>query len=66
MESIAKALSLDRRRGDEFRQEVSDEGDDMLDLTSSQLPKRWTQRDFDWTGQTNYTGMHRKVRTRPP
>ena len=42
----------------------TDEDEDVLAVTFDQLPGRWQQgrRDFDWSGGTNYTAVHRKVR----
>ena len=41
----------------------ADEGEDALAVAFDQLPGRWQQRrrDFDWSGGTNYTAVHRKV-----
>jgi hypothetical protein len=59
-DSILEALNLDRR-SEGFLKEAPEPDEDMLEITFHQLPKGWNQRDFDWSGRTNYTRMHRKV-----
>ncbi len=54
-------MNLDRRRLDGYLEEVADAEDDMLEITYDQLPKGYMNREFDWSGQTNYAGMHRKA-----
>ncbi|KAK9914904.1 hypothetical protein WJX75_002108 [Coccomyxa subellipsoidea] len=61
VETILQAVNLDRRRLDDYLEEAPDEEDDMLEITFNQLPKGFMNREFDWSGQTNYAGMHRKV-----
>lgn len=65
VETILQAVNLDRRRLDDYLEEAPDEEDDMLEITFNQLPKGFMNREFDWSGQTNYAGMHRKARTAP-
>ena len=35
--------------------------DDALDLADNQSGRAPRQREFDWSGSTNYMRMHRKV-----
>ncbi|BDA43677.1 hypothetical protein COCOBI_04-6910 [Coccomyxa sp. Obi] len=62
VESILKAVNLDKQRLDSYSEAMPDDQDDMLEVTFNQLPKGFNRRDFDWSGQTNYTGIQRKVR----
>ncbi|CAL8468371.1 g7911 [Coccomyxa elongata] len=61
VESILKAVNLDKQRLDSYSEAMPDDMDEMLEVTFDQLPKGFIRRDFDWSGQTNYTGMQRKV-----
>ncbi len=61
VESILKAINLDKQRLDSYSEAMPDDEDEMLEVTFDQLPKGFIRRDFDWSGHTDYTGMQRKV-----
>ena len=65
VDSIMKAVSLSKQRRDNYSEAMADDEHEMLEMTIDQLPKGFTRKDFDWSGQTNYTGMQRKVSRAP-
>jgi len=61
VESILQAVKLDRRRLEGFQEVAQDDDEDLLEVTFDQLPSGHNKREFDWSGQTNYTHIHRQV-----